>query len=314
MSTRAEVVILSPSAIRHERLLIGTLMTVSAVGAAGAVWLVARGAYRWIDVVLFGVMFVLTAAGIEVGFHRLFTHRSFKTTRALRIVLAVCGCMAGQGPVAYWVSHHRLHHRHSDADGDPHSPVCRDSGLTARIGALLHAHMMWMFAPSRASVGLLARDIVGDPVLLFVDRRYHLWIWLGILAPGLIAGAVTASALGALRGVVFAGLCRLFVVNHVVYSINSVCHTFGSRPFETGDESRNNVLLAVPTLGQAWHNNHHAFPTSARMGLQSWQVDPGFWIILALRRIGAAWDVYVPERDAISGRLRRLDDAGRGAA
>lgn len=303
---RAEVVVLSKSAARRERLAIAAVQASSALGVVLCAGLLLRGAYDAIDLWAFAGMFFVTAAGIEVGFHRLFTHRSFTTNRAVRALLAISGCMAGQGPVAYWVSHHRLHHLHSDAEGDPHSPGwTSDASMLQRVRGLLHAHVMWMFATKRASVGMFARDIVSDPWLRFIDRHYHMWLVAGVLLPGATNLLVTTSPSGFVTGCLFGGLGRLFVVNHVVYSINSVCHTFGSQPFATNDESRNNTLLAVPTLGQAWHNNHHAFPSSARMGLAWWQVDIGYWIIAALRRMGAAWDVFVPDTTTVRRRVRR---------
>jgi stearoyl-CoA desaturase (Delta-9 desaturase) len=294
--SRPETVLLHDKAARRERTAIGLLLTASLAGAVYGLYLVATGQFTTANVMLFAVMCLVTASGIEVGFHRLLAHRSFKTGNAVRVWLGITGSMAGQGPICYWVSHHRLHHVHSDDESDPHTPTARGEGIVQTAKGLLHAHVLWMFSRRRASVGVFARDLVGDPLIRFVDRHYHLWVVLGVALPGLANGAISGSVDGIVPGMVFGGLARMFVVDHVVYSVNSVCHSFGRQRFDTKDRSRNNFVLAIPTLGQSWHNNHHAFPASARMGLHWWEIDIGYWIILCLKRLSLAWDVFVPDR------------------
>jgi stearoyl-CoA desaturase (delta-9 desaturase) len=306
---RPEVIVLGPRAVRRERWFVATVLAASATGTAAALSLLTAGWYHWSDLTLFALMFLVTAIGIEVGFHRLFAHRSFKTNGTVRVLLGIFGCMAAQGPIAYWVSHHRLHHLHSDDEGDPHSPVRPGAGRWQQIAGLLHAHITWMFTIKRASVGVFARDVLSDRQLRFVDRGYWTWLSLGILLPGVVNWIWVGTPIAAVTGVLFGGLARLFIVNQAIYSINSICHTFGSQPFRTGDESRNYAPLAIPTLGQSWHNNHHAFPNSARMGLTWWQIDIGYWVIAALRRVGCVWDVFVPDDTGAGQKIRRSGES-----
>jgi stearoyl-CoA desaturase (Delta-9 desaturase) len=246
------------------------------------------------------ITYLLCGLGVTVGYHRLFTHRSFKTTRALRALLAVLGSMAIEGPPIEWASTHRKHHRFSDRPGDPHSPhLDHGTGLRGALRGLAHAHLGWIFrGKDIANPRRYAKDLLADRDLRFISRTFPLWAAAGLALPFGLGVALTGSLVGGLTGLLWGGAVRIFLVHHATFSINSLCHFFGRRPFATGDESRNLAWLAPLSLGEAWHNNHHAFPTSARHGLGRWQLDPSAWLITALERCRLAWDVVriTPER------------------
>jgi stearoyl-CoA desaturase (delta-9 desaturase) len=239
------------------------------------------------------VSYMLTGVGITVGYHRLFTHRSFKASRSLRALFAVLGSAAVEGPVIEWVSTHRKHHRFSDLTGDPHSPHAdHGRGWRGALRGLFHAHVGWMFrGVDRASPKRYAKDLLADPLILAIDRTFPVWVLVGLAFPFCLGVALTDSVFGGLTGLLWGGAVRILFLHHATFSINSLCHFFGRRRFATGDESRNLAWLALPTFGEAWHNNHHAFPTSAHHGLTRWQLDPGGWLIDGLERLGLAWDV-----------------------
>jgi stearoyl-CoA desaturase (Delta-9 desaturase) len=265
-----------------------------------AAWLAWGGVLRWPDLVVLAITYLLTGVGITVGFHRLLTHRSFKTSPALRGLLAALGSAAVEGPVIEWVANHRKHHQFSDAPGDPHSPhVDHGHGWRGALGGLFHAHVGWILGgDALADRERYARDLLADPVVRLVDRTFLLWVALGLAFPFGLGFALTGTLVGGLTGLLWGGAVRMCCLHHSTFSINSLCHFFGRRSFDTSDESRNLVWLALPTLGEAWHNNHHAFPTSARHGLRWWQLDPSAWLIAGLERVGLVWDVIqiTPER------------------
>jgi stearoyl-CoA desaturase (Delta-9 desaturase) len=267
-----------------------------------AAWQTWNEALRLSDLIVFAIAYLLTGLGITVGFHRLFTHRSFATHPWLRCVFAALGSAAIEGPVISWVADHRKHHACSDRHGDPHSPhVGHGGGLIGTLKGFVHAHVGWIFIHTqRGSKQRFAPDLLRDPVVRFVDRSFPLWAALGLAVPFGLGVAIGGSVGAGLTGLLWGGAVRVFVMHHVTYSINSLCHMFGRQPFQTRDESRNLAWLALPTLGEAWHNNHHAFPTSARHGLGRWQLDPSALVIAGLEKVGLAWDVVRigPERQA----------------
>ena len=277
------------------------VVTVAPVGLVGlAAWLAWGGALSWRDLIVLFVTYLLTGLGITVGFHRLFTHRSFKTGPMMRALLAALGSAAVEGPVIEWVANHRKHHQFSDQDGDPHSPhVDRGKGWLAALAGLFHAHVGWIFkGDAMANEERYAPDLLADPIIRFIDRTFPVWVLAGLAFPFALGFALSGSLAGGLTGLLWGGAVRLFLLHHATFSINSLCHFFGARRFVTGDESRNLFWLSLPTLGEAWHNNHHAFPTSARHGLRWWQLDPSAWLIAVLERVGLVRDVVrvSPER------------------
>jgi stearoyl-CoA desaturase (Delta-9 desaturase) len=262
-----------------------------ALGLVG--WQTWQNLLHWHDIVVFAIVYLLTGLGITVGFHRHLTHRSFATSRPLRGVFAALGSAAIEGPVISWVADHRKHHAFSDQEGDPHSPhVGHEGGWRGALKGLFHAHVGWLFIHTqRGNKKRYAPDLIDDPVVSFVDRTFVLWAVLGLLVPFALGWAIGGTLFAGLTGLLWGGLVRMLVLHHVTYSINSLCHFFGRRSFPTGDESRNLAWLAPLSFGEAWHNNHHAFPTSARHGLRWWQLDPSAMLIVALQKLGLVWDV-----------------------
>jgi stearoyl-CoA desaturase (delta-9 desaturase) len=275
-----------------------TLVPFLAVGFAA--WQLWNSVLHWHDLVIFAIVYLLTGLGVTVGFHRHLTHRSFATGRVLRGILAALGSAAIEGPVISWVADHRKHHAYSDEQGDPHSPhVGHGGGLRGTLRGLLHAHVAWLFVHTeRGSKQRFAPDLLGDPVIRFVDRTFFLWAILGLAIPFGLGVALGGTVGAGLTALLWGGGVRVFLLHHITYSVNSLCHTFGRQPFSTKDESRNLTWLALPTLGEAWHNNHHAFPTSAEHGLRRRQLDPSALVIGALERLGLVWNVVriSPER------------------
>jgi len=258
------------------------------------------------DLAILAVMYLLTGVGVTVGFHRLLTHRSFQTYVWLERALAVLGSLSVQGSVMDWVADHRKHHAHTDREGDPHSPhVGHGSGLRG----LWHAHAGWLMrTQGQADWQRYARDLYDDPGMRRIGRRFPLLVLVSLLVPTVLGFVLDGfSAAGALRGFLWGGLVRIFLVHHVTWSVNSICHFFGSRRFDIEDRSTNVAWLALPSLGESWHHNHHAFPRSAYHGLRRWELDPSGLIISALHRSGLAWNVVriAPERQ----RQKTLVDA-----
>jgi stearoyl-CoA desaturase (delta-9 desaturase) len=256
----------------------------------------------WRDVAIFAVMYLLTAGGVTVGFHRLLTHRAFQTRRWLRYTLAVLGSMSLQGPVIDWVADHRKHHTFTDEDGDPHSPHAgHGAGLRGMVKGLWHAHVGWLFEThGQASSKRFARDLLEDGGMRRINKIFPLLALMSLALPFTLGVALSGGSLvaGGLSALLWGGLVRIFLVHHITWSINSICHFFGRRRFQTDDESTNVFWLALPSLGEAWHHNHHAFPQSAFHGLRWYELDPTGWVILGLERVGLAWDVVTvtPER------------------
>jgi stearoyl-CoA desaturase (delta-9 desaturase) len=262
-----------------------------------------------LEIALMVVMGIATQAGIVVGFHRLCAHRSFDATPATRATLGILGSMAFQGPVIWWAATHRRHHKISDQEGDPHSPRLNGDDFMGLTKGLWHAHIGWLFSKeSMRAPGWhrYAHDLYKDPVLLAVHMKYFYWLVLGFLIPFAIGGILTQTWTGALLCLLWGGPVRVFFTSHAIWGLNSFCHVFGMRPFEVAHEhSRNNVWLALPTLGEGWHNNHHAFPSSANAGLKWWQIDPAAYIIRSLELVGLAYNVKRPTKEMVAKKEAR---------
>ncbi len=299
------------------------------LGFCAGVWLFLReGLSGWNLGLLVG-MYLLTMTGVEVGFHRYFAHRTFETTRPLRALFLILGSMAGQGSALLWSAVHRTHHAHTDQPGDPHSPVLGRHGAWDRLRGFFWSQFLWYLdVPAiprfgrlldryRASpADLLASkeqdqghrfartlpDLLRDEPLVRLNQRYGLWVLLGFALPTLVGGLATQSWAGALRGLVWGGFVRYYLVQQVSFAINSVGHTVGVQPPGSRDSSRNNVVMALLTLGAGWHHNHHAFPGSARVDFHWWQVDLGGLLLRLLARLGLVWDLHAPSPEALAAR------------
>jgi stearoyl-CoA desaturase (delta-9 desaturase) len=286
----------------RDRIITGAITGLPFVALGVVGWQVWNDLLHWSDVAVFLIMYVITGLGVTVGFHRHLTHRSFKTSRPMRGLLAILGSVAIEGPVISWVADHRKHHTFSDQEGDPHSPhVGHGGGLRGALKGLAHAHVGWLFIHTqRGARKRYARDLLADPVISFVDRTFLVWALGGLFVAAGLGYLIGGTFTAALTGLLWGGGVRMLVVHHVTYSINSLCHFFGRKRFPTDDESRNLLWLALPTFGESWHNNHHAFPTSAEHGMRRWEIDPSALVIRALERLGLVWDVVRidPERQA----------------
>jgi stearoyl-CoA desaturase (delta-9 desaturase) len=274
------------------------------IGVVVAVVLLWGTAFNWIYLGIFGLMYFLTSIGITIGYHRLFTHRSFKTYKPVVAILAALGSMAVEGPVLQWVADHRRHHQHSDEDGDPHSPHLHGTGIWHAIQGMWHSHMGWMLRPHLQGSMRYIGDLRKDKLVRRMSKQFPMWVLIGLVIPAVLGGLLTWSWMGILLGFIWGGLVRIFLVHHMTWSINSVCHIWGTTPFDTHDHSRNNVIMGVFAMGEGWHNNHHAFQSSARHGLRWWELDFSYMIIWVMSKIGLAYDIRVPTKDRITTKLK----------
>lgn len=261
-------------------------------------------ALSWPHLAVFGGMYLLTVLGITVGYHRYFTHRSFKTSKPIAALLAFLGSMAVEGPLMNWVADHRRHHQHSDEEGDPHSPQTHGSGMWGMLKGMWHAHMGWLFGAPPTGRDRYIGDLRKSRMIRWMSYLFPLWVVVGLAIPAMLGGLLTMSWFGVLLGFIWGGLVRVFFVHHVTWSVNSICHLWGTKPFKSRDESRNNAVFGVLALGEGWHNNHHAFPTSARHGLRWWEVDASYMVIWAMSKVGLAWEVRVPSPARIAAKHR----------
>jgi stearoyl-CoA desaturase (Delta-9 desaturase) len=299
----------------RDRIFTGTATAAPVLALGFVVWQVWGDFLRWSDVVVFGIMYLATGLGITVGFHRHFTHRSFKTTKPVRAIFAALGSIAIEGPIISWVADHRKHHTFADQEGDPHSPhVDHGHGWRGALKGLMHAHVGWLFIHTqRGARRRYARDLIDDPIVSWVDRTFVFWALGGLLIAFLLGWIIGGSLFAGLTGLLWGGAVRMLVVHHVTFSINSLCHFFGRRRFETEDESRNLLWLAPFSFGESWHNNHHAFPTSAEHGMRRWEIDPSALVIRAMERLGLAWDVVRVDRERQERKRKSLEEERRGA-
>ena len=267
-----------------------------------AVWLFWSHGIGWFDLGLAAALYVITGLGISLGFHRLFTHRSFHARRALRIALGVAGSMAAEGSLISWVSHHRRHHVYADQIGDPHSPWTVEKGDFRRLRGLFHAHVGWLFSGAQSSPKRWSSDLLGDRDVVAISRLAPLWMFLTLALPFGLGWAITGSLVGATLALVWAGLVRIALLHHVTWSVNSLGHMFGKHPYKSGDRSGNIVWLSVVSFGDSWHNSHHAFPALARHGCDRGQLDPSASVLRMFEGLGWATHVKRPTKGLLNRR------------
>lgn len=273
-----------------------------------AMVLVWQRGFSFVDLALLVGMYLLTGFGITIGFHRYFAHKSFDAPRPIVFLLGILGTMGTQGPIFWWVATHRCHHHHSDEDLDPHSPYA--PGDLGFFRGFWHAHMGWLFRPTTSPVERYVPDLREKPMLRWIDTHYLWVVAFGIALPVLIGGLVTMSWWGALTGGLWGGVIRIMIEHHATWSVNSICHIWGTQPFDTHDESRNNPIIGVVALGEGWHNNHHAFPSSARHGLRWWQFDTSWLLIRLMRILRLVSNVKTPSLERIQQRRRSTGSSG----
>ncbi|WP_051790425.1 acyl-CoA desaturase [Streptomyces sp. NRRL S-1022] len=287
-----------------EQLMIGVFVAVPFLAVLAAVPLAWRHGLSPADLALAVAFYLVSGLGITVGFHRHFTHGSFKARRPLRIALALAGSLAVQGPLITWVADHRKHHKYSDRDGDPHSPWRYGHSARALAKGMLYAHLGWLFETEHAPPRTYAPDLVRDRALMLISRRFGVLVLASLALPALLGAALTRSWQGALTAFFWAGLVRICLVHHVTWSINSICHASGSRPFRSRDRSGNVWWLAPLSFGESWHNLHHADPTSARHGVLTGQLDASARLIRWFEHLGWAYDVRWPDQHRLTERRR----------
>jgi stearoyl-CoA desaturase (delta-9 desaturase) len=303
MTTRsAPKPLISHSRGTGEMLVLKTFLLVPFAALLVAVPLVWGWGMTWIDLALAAAFYVFATLGVTVGYHRYFTHSAFKASRPLRIALAVAGSMAVQGSVIFWVASHRRHHAFADREGDPHSPWLFGTSASALLRGFWHAHMGWMFSREVTNADRFAPDLVADGDLRVVNRYFWLWITLSLALPALLGGLLTWSWWGAVTAFFWAGLVRIAFLHHVSWSVNSICHLIGERPFASRDKAANFWPLAVLSMGESWHNSHHADPTCARHGVLRGQVDISARVIRTFEQLGWATDVRWPRADRLAAK------------
>jgi stearoyl-CoA desaturase (delta-9 desaturase) len=279
---------------RAEQLLVGLFTLIPMLALVAAVPLAWGWGLRWTDVGLAIGFYLVSALGVTAGFHRYFTHRGFKANRALRNGLAIAGSLALQGDVITWVADHRRHHAFADKDGDPHSPWRYGTTTTALAKGFGHAHLGWLFGRDRTNAERFTPDLLADRDIVRISRQFPLWTVVSLAGPALLGGLLSMSWWGALTAFFWAGLVRVAVLHHVTWSINSICHLIGSRPFTARDKATNFWPLAVLSMGESWHNLHHADPTCARHGVRRGQIDPTARTIWMFEKLGWASQVRWP--------------------
>ncbi len=299
------ITVAPPRVVFWQRISILLLTLLPLVGITLAAFRLWGTAFGRVDLALVLVFYVVTGLGITVGFHRLLTHQSFKAPTPVRVAFAFAGSMAIQGAVIDWVATHRRHHAYSDQPGDPHSPhVDAAGGPVGLLKGLWYAHMGWMFSPDSTVQKAWAPDLLRDPAIARVSQLFPWAILLTFVLPAALGGILTGTFAGAFSALLWAGLVRMFVLHHVTWSINSICHVFGTRPFESHDEARNNAVMALLGFGEGWHNGHHAFPASARHGMRWWELDLSWLVIKGLSFLGLARDIKTPTARQLERRTR----------
>ena len=285
---------------RGESVLVHAFVLLPMVALVVAVPLAWGWGLSWLDVGLVAGFYFLSGLGVTVGFHRYFTHRGFKTSRGLRNGLAIAGSLALQGDVITWVADHRRHHAFADKEGDPHSPWLFGTTPAALAKGFWHAHMGWTFNKDRTNAARFTPDLLADRDISRISRLFPLWTAVSLLTPALLGGLITMSWWGALTAFFWAGLVRVAVLHHVTWSINSICHMIGDRPFAAPGKATNVWPLAIASMGESWHNLHHADPTCARHGVRRGQIDMSARVIWVLEKLGLAHHVRWPTSDRIA--------------
>jgi|SRR5579884_463133 len=284
-------------------------VVVPPLGLAAAIGLLWNVAFHWSDLAIMAAMYVVCAFGTTIGFHRYFTHKGFEARPAVKATLAILGCMTMQGPLTQWVTDHRKHHALSDQPGDPHSPHAGyDDSAWGAVKGFVHAHVGWMFTSLGMEQGReYGRDLYEDRMVRTIDRLYLLWVLATLGIPFGLGYALGGNWQRGVEAMLWGGLVRIFLYQHATFSVNSICHMFGRQAYRSRDEARNNWLVALLVFGEGWHNNHHAFPASARHGLDRFQIDVSWWVIRALEKLRLVWNVKVP--DATQRDRRRIQAA-----
>ena len=285
-----------------QRIVVGVFVGVPMLALIAAIPFAWGWGLGWHDIVIAAVFYWITGLGITVGYHRYFTHGSFKAKTPLRVALAIAGTMAMQGPVLTWVSDHRRHHKYSDKEGDPHSPWRYGNDTKSLVKGLAFAHLLWLFDPNQTSEEKYSPDLLADKNIRRVSRLFAPIVGVSLLAPALIGGLWGMSWHGAITAFFWASLVRITFLHHVTWSINSICHTFGNEDFQTRDKSRNVSWLAIASFGESWHNLHHADPTCARHGALKGQIDQSARVIWAFEKLGWAYDVRWPDEARLAAK------------
>jgi stearoyl-CoA desaturase (delta-9 desaturase) len=293
------------------RIIIGAFVVIPLIAVAFALPIAWGGWLSWLDITLASGLWLLTAGGITIGYHRYFTHGSFKANRTVKIILAVFGSLAIEGSLDQWVADHRKHHKFSDEVGDPHSPWRFGTSKKAIGKGLLYSHVGWLFDDDNTGIDKYAPDIAADKDLNWISKHFSVFVISSLLLPAVLGGLITWSWMGALTAFFWAGLVRVAFVHHVTWSINSICHVFGNRPFTSRDLSSNVAWLAVPSLGESWHNLHHVDPTAARHGVMKGQIDISASLIKGMEKTGLATDVRWPKAERLAKKLKDPNDRFR---
>jgi stearoyl-CoA desaturase (delta-9 desaturase) len=292
-----------------DKLITAVVVVLPLVVLGLSIWLFWHHGISWFDLGLGAALYVITGLGLSLGFHRLFTHRSFRARRALRIALGVAGSMAVEGSLISWVSHHRRHHVYADQAGDPHSPWTVDQGDFRRFRGLFHAHVGWLFSGAQSCPKRWSRDLLGDRDVVAISNLAPLWMFLSLALPFGLGYAITHSLVGATLALVWAGLVRIALLHHVTWSVNSLGHMFGKHPYQSGDHSGNIAWLSVVSFGDSWHNSHHAFPALARHGCDRGQLDPSAGVLRVFEGLGWASQVKRPTKALLTRRRSTLPDS-----
>ncbi|MFF7728849.1 acyl-CoA desaturase [Streptomyces sp. NPDC008001] len=302
------IVKLDPASARIKRFSALTTMTLPLLGTVAAAWFLWTGNFTTTDLVLFAVMYFVHMGGITIGFHRYLSHKAFKTSPVFEGIMMITGSMGAQGPLMFWVTTHRRHHRFSDREGDPHSPNLHGWSIKARLRGLWYAHMPWMLSDETSKWSVFAPDVLRDRRLMWYSRTYPAWVLTGLLIPAVAGFAVEQTPMSLLTGLVFGGFARIFVANQAAWCVGSICHAIGSRPFDNKDRSANNWPVAAFTFGEGLQNNHHAFPGSYRHGVTWWEPDLSGWLLFGLGKAGVVWDLREPDKATIE-RKRAMKQA-----